>query len=91
VEDATEICFNVTGSGTLKGFIDVTSGQKVSYRLYPSSKPGWAVAREASVSRSLFEVPLDTGTYKLIVAAGGSEQDDAGGNSTVNVYIEFWS
>ena len=90
-EDAPEISFNATGPGTLKGFIDVISGQKVSYYLCPDpSEPGWAVAKGESVLRSLFEIPLDTGTYKLIVFAGGSAQNDAGGNSTVSVYLEFW-
>jgi hypothetical protein len=90
VEDAPAICFNVTGPGTLKGFIDVIGGQRISYNLFPdASGPGWAVAKGDSVLRSLFEVPLDTGTYKLIVSAGGADQDDAGANSTVNVCLEF--
>ena len=35
VENAPEVCFNVTGPGTLKGFVDVISGQKINYYLYP--------------------------------------------------------
>jgi hypothetical protein len=92
VEDAPEISFNVTGPGTLKGFIDVISGERISYRLYSdASGPGWAVAKGDSVSRSLFEVPLDTGMYKLTVVADGSSQDGTGEGSAVSVYLEFWS
>ena len=92
VEDAPEMSFNVTGPGTLKGFIDVISGERISYRLYSdASGPGWAVAKGDSVSRSLFEVPLDTGMYKLTVVADGSSQDGTGEGSAVSVYLEFWS
>lgn len=92
VEAAPEICFNVTGPGTLKGFIDVIGGQRISYKLYPdASGPGWAVAKGDSVLRSLFEVPLDTGMYKLTVVADGSPQGGTAQDNTVNVYLEFWS
>ena len=91
-ESAPKVSFNVTGPGTLKGFVDVISGQKINYYLYREApEAGWAVARGEGVMRSLFEVPLDTGTYKLVVLAGGSVQDDAGANGTVSVYLEFWS
>jgi len=92
VENAPEVCFNVTGPGTLKGFVDVISGQKISFYLYPEpSEPGWTVAKGESVLRSLFEVPLDTGSYKLIVVAYRSDQDDTNEERIVNVYLEFWS
>lgn len=91
-ENAPKVSFNVTGPGTLKGFVDVISGQKISWYLYPEGpEAGWAVARGEGIMRSLFEVPLDTGTYKLVVLAGGSVQDGAGANGTVSVYLEFWS
>jgi hypothetical protein len=91
VENAPEVCFNVTGPGTLKGFVDVISGQKISFYLYPEpSEPGWVVAKGESVLRSLFEVPLDTGRYKLIVVAYWSNQDDTNEERIVNVYLEFW-
>jgi len=38
VENAPEVCFNVTGPGTLKGFVDVISGQKISFYLYPERR-----------------------------------------------------
>lgn len=92
VENAPEVCFNVTSTGVLKGFVDVISGQKISFYLYPEpSEPGWTVAKEESVLRSLFEVPLDTGSYKLIVVAYWSDQDDTNVERIVNVYLEFWS
>ena len=92
VENAPEVCFNVTGPGTLKGFVDVISGQKISFYLYPEpSESGWTVAKGESVLRSLFEVPLDTGSYKLIVVAYWSDQDDTNEERIVNVYLEFWS
>lgn len=92
VENAPEVCFNVTSTGVLKGFVDVISGQKISFYLYPEpSEPGWTVAKEESVLRSLFEVPLDTGSYKLIVVAYWSDQDDNNEERIVNVYLEFWS
>jgi hypothetical protein len=92
VENAPEVCFNVTSTGVLKGFVDVISGQKISFYLYPEpSEPGWTVAKEESVLRSLFEVPLDTGSYKLIVVAYWSDQDDTNEERIVNVYLEFWS
>jgi len=92
VENAPEVCFNVTGPGTLKGFVDVISGQKINYYLYSEpSEPGWTVAKGESVLRSLFEVPLDAGSYKLIVVAYWSDQDDTNEDSVVSIYIEFWS
>jgi len=92
VENAPEVCFNVTSTGVLKGFVDVISGQKISFYLYPEpSEPGWTVAKEESVVMSLFEVPLDTGSYKLIVVAYWSDQDDTNEERIVNVYLEFWS
>ena len=92
VEDAPEICFNITGPGTLKGFIDVISGERISFRLYSdASGPGWAVAKGDSVLRCLFEVPLDTGMYKLTVVADGSSQGGTGEENTLSVYLEFWS
>ena len=92
VENAPEVCFNVTSTGVLKGFVDVISGQKISFYLYPEpSEPGWTVAKEESVLRSLFEVPLDKGSYKLIVVAYWSDQDDTNEERIVNVYLEFWS
>jgi hypothetical protein len=92
VENAPEICFNVTTSGILKGFVDVISGQRIDYYLYPEpSGPGWTVAKGESVSRSLFEVPLDPGRYKIIIAGHWSDQDDANEDSVVSIYLEFWS
>jgi len=92
VENAPEVCFNITGPGTLKGFVDVISGQKINYYLYPEpSESGWTAAKGESVLRSLFEVPLDTGSYKLIVVAYWSDQDDTNEERIVNVYLEFWS
>jgi len=88
VENAPEVCFNVTSTGVLRGFVDVISGREISFYLYPEpSEHGWTVAE--GVFRSLFEVPLDTGRYKLIVVAYWSDQDDTNEDSIVNVYLEF--
>lgn len=90
--NASDVSFNVTGTGVLKGFVDVASGQRISFYLYPESAgPGSTVAKREGVLRSLFEVPLDTGTYKLVVVSYSSNQGGASGERIVNVYLEFWS
>jgi hypothetical protein len=92
VENAPEVCFNVTSTGVLRGFIDVIDGQEISFYLYPEpSEPGWTVVEGESVFRSLFEVRLDKGRYKLIVVAYRSDQDDTNEDSIVNIYLEFES
>ena len=49
------------------------------------------MAKGDSVLRSLFEVPLDMGMYKLTVVADGSSQGGTAEDNTVSVYLEFWS
>ena len=92
VENASRVYFDVSRTGILRGTVEVITGQKISYYLYPEpSEHGWTVAEGESVLRSLFEVPLDTGSYKLIVVAYWSDQDDTDEERIVNVYLEFWS
>jgi len=90
VENAPRVYFNVSRTGILKGTVEVITGQEISYYLYPEpSEAGWTVAKGESVLRSDFEVPLDTGRYKLIVVAYLPNQDNPNEERIVNVYLEF--
>ena len=82
--------FNVPRTGVLKVTVEVISGGIIDFSIYEGSTLWWNGEEGDDIIRSSFEVPIDTGTYRLFIPApkywweGGSSE-----TSTVRVYLAF--
>lgn len=82
--------FNVPGTGALRVTVEVISGGIINLYLYRDSKLWWTGEEGQNIIRSNFEVPIDAGSYSLVIPGSKYwwERVDSE-ERTVSVYIEF--